>query len=335
MKFLKRIALFFVFSFFSFFFAQAETTENSLFNYIRQQELPELRIELNFDTLMASKKTDAYQDVNVTLHDGSVWEAKAKPRGRYRRRICDFPPVKLDFSKDDLAKAGFAEYDDLKLANYCYDNAEGQDWLLREYLAYQLFASLTPRSFRTQLIEVTYVNTGKGGFKKLKQYAILLEDDEEMAARLGGTKLEQFNTKWEALETSQANLTAGFQYMIGNTDWSVDVRHNVKLLQMPGEEELYLIPYDFDFSGLVNADYAVPDNRYSISNVRQRHYMAPQLPSTAMCLYFKAKKEALLQTCKAFKLLSRESRLNVIAYLEDFYKELENGEAFAMLESKW
>jgi hypothetical protein len=62
--------------------------------------------------------------------------------------------------------------------------------------------------------------------------------------------------------------------------------------------------------------------------------MAPQLPSTAMCSYFKMKKEELLQTCKAFKLLSRESRLKVIAYLEDFYEELENGEAFAMLDSK-
>jgi len=334
MRFLKRTALFFVLSLLVTAFAQAENTENSLFNYISQQELPELRIELDFDTLLAHKKTDEYQDVKVTLHDGTVWEAKAKPRGRYRRRICDFPPVKIDFSKDDLAEAGFAEYDDLKFANYCYDNAEGKDWLLREYLAYQLFASLTPRSFRTQLIEVTYINTGKGGPKKMKQYAILLEDDEEMAARLGGTQLEQFNTKWDALEATQASLVAGFQYMIGNTDWSVDVRHNVKLLQVPGEEELYLIPYDFDFSGLVNADYAVPDNRYSITNVRQRHYMAPQLPSTALCSYLKTKKEELLQTCKDFKLLSRESRLNVIAYLQDFYEELENGEAFAMLERR-
>jgi len=334
MKFLKRTALFVMLSLLFTGFAQAENTENSLFNYIRKQKLPELQIELNFDTLLAHKKTDEYQDVRVTLHDGTVWEAKAKPRGRYRRRICDFPPVKIDFSKDDLAKAGFAEYDDLKLANYCYSGVQSKDWLLREYLAYQLFESLSPRSFRTQLIEVTYVNTGKGGPKKLKQYAILLEDDEEMAARLGGTQVEKFNTNWNELQASQANLVASFQYMIGNTDWSLDVRHNLKLLKMPGEEELVMIPYDFDFAGLVDASYAVPNGKYDLSNVRQRHYMAPQLPSVAICSYLKTKKEELLSLCEEFKLLKGESRVDVIDYLEDFFNELENGEAFAVVYSK-
>ena len=49
--------------------------------------------------------------------------------------------------------------------------------------------------------------------------------------------------------------------MIGNTDWAVPNNHNVKLIY-DKERKLappLVVPYDFDYSGLVDASYAVPN----------------------------------------------------------------------------
>ena len=60
--------------------------------------------------------------------------------------------------------------------------------------------------------------------------------------------------------------------MIGNTDWSsVDEGHNMELVKGPSETQ-WAVPYDFDFSGIVDARYAAPDPRFSIKDVRQRFY---------------------------------------------------------------
>ena len=50
-----------------------------------------------------------------------------------------------------------------------------------------------------------------------------------------------------------------FEYMISNTDWNVSLLHNIKLIRKKDTKEIIVVPYDFDYSGLVNADYAVPN----------------------------------------------------------------------------
>jgi len=67
-------------------------------------------------------------------------------------------------------------------------------------------------------------------------------------------------------------------YMIGNLDWSMRAGpagegccHNGRLLA--GNGPYYTpVPYDFDYSGLVDAPYAVPPDGFKISNVKSRVY---------------------------------------------------------------
>ncbi|MCB9349767.1 MAG: hypothetical protein H6573_19980 [Lewinellaceae bacterium] len=48
------------------------------------------------------------------------WPLDISLRGKFRRMHCkDMPPLRLDFSKKDLEEAGLAQFDDLKLVNYC------------------------------------------------------------------------------------------------------------------------------------------------------------------------------------------------------------------------
>ena len=65
--------------------------------------------------------------------------------------------------------------------------------------------------------------------------------------------------------------------MIGNTDWSLvtadgddECCHNIHLFDV--DTQRYVVPYDFDLSGLVNARYARPDPSLGIRRVTSRRY---------------------------------------------------------------
>ena len=45
--------------------------------------------------------------------------------------------------------------------------------------------------------------------------------------------------------------------MIANTDWSARKMHNSKLYQRIEDEAYLTIPYDFDYAGIINNEYAV------------------------------------------------------------------------------
>ena len=66
-------------------------------------------------------------------------------------------------------------------------------------------------------------------------------------------------------------------FLIGNTDYTVSRNKNTKLIQtLPLDSYApYAIPYDFDFSGMVNARYAQPHPDYQdiLKTVKDRLYL--------------------------------------------------------------
>ncbi|MEM6771565.1 MAG: hypothetical protein AAF597_13360 [Bacteroidota bacterium] len=163
------------------------------------------------------------------------------------------PPLKLKFKKDGLRAAGLTTHNDFKLVTHCTDDEAGQDAILREQLAYELYNTVAPEaSFRTQLITVTYVNTVDGS--TTTSYAILIEDTDELKNRLD-TKNCKDCYALPAEQINNAETFAMFQYMIGNSDFSNRMVRNMKLMQNT-DGNYTAVPYDFDFSGLVNAQYA-------------------------------------------------------------------------------
>ena len=82
-------------------------------------------------------------------------------------------------------------------------------------------------------------------------------------------------------------LTFVFQYLIGNTDWSLVTAdteehccHNIDLFELGGHT--LLVPYDFDLAGLVDASYAKPDPEIKIRSVRTRRYRGYCLPAPVL-----------------------------------------------------
>jgi hypothetical protein len=117
--------------------------------------------------------------------------------------------------------------------------------------------------------------------------------------------------------------------MIGNTDWSVKAMHNIKLIESVIEVKAkpYAVPYDFDYAGLVNTDYAIPDPLLNTTNVKERVYrgFARSMEELNDVLtLFKNKKEAIYYLINSFDQLTPASKKGMINYLEEFYDEIKD-----------
>ena len=133
----------------------------SIFDLLNQQTLVEMTLVAELDSLINERRTNHYSKANLTYKDGAgidrKYEVGVKPRGKFRRRVCDFPPLKLKFSKDQLEAAGLSKHNDLKLVTHCMEADEyNESLIMKEYLAYKMYNELTPNSFRVQLVRITY-----------------------------------------------------------------------------------------------------------------------------------------------------------------------------------
>ena len=304
-------------------------SETSIFTSLSYAELLEITIETDLTELLENRYRDEYQMARLThVNAGEeevAYDIKIRPRGKFRRRVCDFPPVKMKCPKRELLQQGYSEHNDLKLVTHCLDEKfEGNENVLKEYLAYKIFNEISAKSFRVQLLKITYKDTSKK-YGKIKRYGFLIEDEDEMAERLNGEICECMNQSAEELALKDENLMAIFQYMIGNSDWSTMMARNLKMVQTP-EGKVIPVPYDFDFAGLVDADYALPNADYGLVSVKDRAFLGEIVDQKVLgknLFHFKQKRQAIKKLVQSFKYLSIDSRSEINAYLDSFYENME------------
>jgi hypothetical protein len=305
--------------------ANGNPTPTSIFDLMNHREVLKLTLEADFEKLKSDPTLKGYEPAFLTFKDASgleqAWNLKVKLRGRFRRMNCtDIPPLKLNFKKSELAMAGLADFDDMKLVPQCVDDAElAADYLKREYLAYRMFNEISPYSYRVQLLRITYVDSGTG--KRSKQWAFLIEDTAQLKERLHATSVENpYNLPAERFHLQATRLVSVFQYLIGNPDWNLSRAQNVKMLEVGGK--VVPIPYDFDFSGLVNTNYAAPDPNLGLNYRRERVYLGfwedVENLQTAIRVV-KANKGSLEDLVEDFRFLSPESRIDIQGYLNSFF----------------
>ena len=101
---------------------------------------------------------------------------------------------------------------------------------------------------------------------------MLLEEDEQMAKRNGFKLMQIKNLSGETTETETFLKMAVFQYMIGNTDWSVPFLHNIRILSVDASSIPSVVPYDFDHAGIVDAPYALPPEQLELRSTQDRRF---------------------------------------------------------------
>jgi hypothetical protein len=130
------------------------------------------------------------------------------------------------------------------------------------------------------------------------------------------------------VEQDQLLFMSLFQYMIGNTDYSIIALHNVIMIDdVKGVR--YTVPYDFDYSGLVKAHYAVPFKDLGLVSVQDRLYRGPcktQAELEAALKPFQEKKAELLALPASLTGLGLEDgqRKYTEKYLNEFFEIIGN-----------
>ena len=311
-----------------------------------QAEEP-LRITLLTDIKWLRDKRIDTMEVEGTLTfagaDGAAipQPIEVRTRGKFRRdkRNCNFPPLRLDFPKSQMEGTVFEGQDKLKLVTPCHDSRDNfQRDLYREYLAYKAYQLLTPASLRVRLVEITFEDINDDYDTRTK-IGFLIEADENMAERNLAVHVEygefgssQFHPA--RVDGEAAVLVAMFNYMIGNTDWSAVYGHNTKLMRVH-DGKYVTVPYDFDFSGAVDARYAYPDqmltNRYGLRRVTDRLYRGfcrYELDQPTVAAMFNSQREALWDLYMGFELLETNRREDAVEFYEDFYETLDDERSF-------
>ena len=244
-----------------------------------------------------------------------------RTRGHFRKssETCNYPPLLLQFSKTEPVLATlFGKHSKLKLVMPC----QGDQYVVREWMVYRLYNLVTPKSLKARLVSVQLEDVKKKG-TATPFYGILLEEEKDMARRNNATVVNAKLVRPEHTE-KQAFLTmAVFQYLIGNTDWSVQYQQNIKLITTDPASVPSTVAYDFDHAGIVNAPYARPAPELLMNSVQERRFRGYCIAdmeeyAEVVTLYNNLKEEIyrLYATCP---LLDEKYVRSTLKYFDAFY----------------
>lgn len=261
------------------------------------------------------------------------------PRGLLRRTkvACQFPPLRVEFRAKPPKHSLFERQKRLKLVTHCRNVASHQQFVLLEYAAYRLLGVIAPTGLRARLGTFDYVE--QSGRPIASRAGFFIEDPDDAAGRNG---LEEVRTTGRLspsqLDPAAAARAAMFEYMIGNTDWSMRAGpagdtccHNFRLFgsAVNAQSGIVPVPYDFDVSGFVNAPYALPPESLNLNSVRDRRYRGycmHNAPALAAAAEFRAKRGAFLATLSAIPQLEEGRRRKAAAYLDSFFSDIATDE---------
>jgi hypothetical protein len=274
-------------------------------------------------------ETGPWRDATLSfVNDGKPVSLpiRIKTRGIWRKKNCEFPPVRLNIARTSSQGTMFYGLDRPKLVSYCRDDDTYEQWLLQEFQLYRIYNLLTPMSHRARLVKMTYAD--EGGKVQATRYAIILEEPEVMAQRLGLSQVKEKGAGPDFMEPHHGALVGVFEYFIGNTDFSIFALHNIELLSQE-DGNVVPVPMDFDFSGVVNARYATPDPKINIARVRERLFRGYCVPTEEYTKVFEQFRQGQRQIYALYeddigKLMRKDYVESTLKYYDEFYKTINN-----------
>ncbi len=292
-----------------------------------------IRLSGPLSDLLDDRKDEVPYPFTLTL-GVEDYAVELSPRGKSRLETCAFPPLRITFTEPPDESSPFFGLERVKLVTPCRDVHNMEVNVYEEYAAYRVFNLLSDVSYRVRLLNITYEDTT--GKLDGTHPAFAIEPTGQMAERLGGRERELPGVSRKNLDPAHASRMYVFQYLVGNTDWSLVTAegdefccHNGKLLQLGNQ--LYLVPYDFDRTGLVDASYAKPAPKTRIRKVTQRRYRgycmedeAPLEEAVALTVTLRPEIIAVVDQLPG---LEAEDREKTRRFLAGFFEDAEDQDA--------
>jgi hypothetical protein len=298
-----------------------------------------LRITLKgpFSTLASNRAEVARAGTMVA--DGITYPIALSPRGITRKTndICDFPPLRVQLTSKAPDGSLLQGQRRLKLVTHCKRSADFQQKVLLEYAAYRLYNLMSPLSFRARLVNVDYVDDS--GRPYISRVGFFIEDFDDVARRNGMADAHQGSmVPLQQIDPAGAARFAVFEYMISNYDWSMraaprgeECCHNGRLLA-GGPGGLFTpVPYDFDYSGLVDAPYSTPPEGFPIDNVRQRNYRgycSHLAQARAFAAQLSPRRAEFLGLFATIPGLEPRTQTRAASYIQGFFNDVDSGKIF-------
>jgi len=265
--------------------------------------------------------TLSYKDSDGKLIDLPL---KIKVRGHFRKlkQNCNYPPLLLNFSSETQVNSIFSEQNKLKLVTPCKD----EKYVVREYQVYKMYNLVTPKSFKARLVKFNLISNSSKAKEIEPLYGILLEEEDQMAGRNNMITVEGRLVKPQQTHLDDFLNMAVFEYLIGNTDWSVQYLQNVKLIANDSLSIPYTVPYDFDHAGIVGAPYAAPAPELLLASTRVRRYRGYCLNDMKqfdnVISKYNHLKDGVYKIYTENSLLDENYIKSTVKFLDDFYKTI-------------
>jgi hypothetical protein len=284
-----------------------------------------LTIRTDLLKLLNSREADSEYQVATLIMKNSAEETtrfniEVETRGNFRRDSanCDFPPIRLNFKKKDIVDSYFEGNEKIKIVTHCKTQVPQFDvFVVREYVTYKIYNALTPASFKVRFARITYEDTSNN-LESIERNGFLIEDIDHLAER---NQMKEYEEPLNILDLDKKNaiLLSLFQYMIGNTDWIVNMSKNLKTIT--DGSTFYAIPYDFDYTLLVGTDYTLGGGRSFLSEPVQEYrgpcYELEDIIPIADEILDKRKE--ILRTISKEKLLDYESKMHMKNFIGTFF----------------
>ncbi len=290
-------------------------------------EILEITLKGNIHKLFEDREGEAkYYPLTLAYKDaGSVISIhlNVKTRGHFRRdkANCNYPPLLLSFSDTSGNPPSiFPKHSSLKLVMPC----KGDKFVVHEWLVYKLYNLVTAQSFRARLVKVTLVDEDN---KKMPSpfYGMLLEDEKQMAKRNNSISVKKKMKPYQTMREPFLRM-AVFEYLIGNTDWSVEYMQNIKLIAVDSASTPITVPYDFDLAGIVESPYALPAPELKMNSVRERRYRGYCIKDMKIfdstVAFYNALRNKIYSLYTDCPLLDEKYKKQTLSYLNEFYSTI-------------
>jgi len=267
----------------------------------------------------------SYYDSDSVLQQLPI---KIKTRGTFRRERsnCSFPPLKIYFMESNTGSTIFEEINELKLVTHCRNRKQFEQNVVKEYLVYKLWELTSEYSFHVRLLNIKYVDIDNpNNFEN--HIGFFIEDKNSLEQMHNGVFVDALNVHQDKTNRFEMTKFVLFQFMIGNTDWSVPNQHNALLFKKSFKQPPIAIPYDFDFCGLVNAPYAEPQPKLGIKLVTERVYRGFPRSDGELQMginIFNALKKDYWDLIDNTTLLDNNSKEEMKDYIDEFYVIINN-----------
>jgi len=290
----------------------------------RSSEVLTMELRTDFRAILNNRTEDAEYQNGEIRYTGSgnkvvAIPVRVSPRGKFRLKPenCSFPPLLLNFRKEDVRNTLFEKQDKLKLVTPCREEKE----VIEEYTIYKMYQKVTDLSLKVRLVVINYIDAATDSLI-LSGHSFFTEDKERAAERLNATLAGKSVTPYD-LDHDSFKKLALFQYMIGNKDWYVTSGHNIIIMEPDDKSgKPFAVPYDFDFSGMINAAYTKAKGSPSEPSSARRQYKGLCYTMEELrdaFVFFRNLRPEFSNLIKESELIPKSDKNEMLNYIAYFY----------------